>query len=78
MTAPNPVKQLETGVFTAVETKVKSSAFAATVVSFVLSVLGYYVFKGGAVPAYLDIIVSTVVTGALTFVAGWLTKHTPR
>lgn len=65
-----------------VEAKVKTSAAAAAVAAFVLSLVQQYVFKGGEVPETLAVLVSTVVvtvvTGGLTFIVGWLTKHTPR
>jgi hypothetical protein len=60
-----------------VETKVKASTTAATLVSLVLSYLGVSVFKGD-VPSWVDVIVTGAVTGALTFAAGWLAKHEPR
>lgn len=66
-----------------VEAKVKTSAAAAAAAAFVLSLLQLYVFKGGGeVPAALEVmvttVVTTVVTGGLTFAVGWLTRHTPR
>lgn len=61
-----------------VEAKVKAATTAATISAFVLSLLGQVVFHGGAAPDWAQTIVETVVTGALTFAAGWLAKHTPR
>lgn len=65
-----------------VEAKVKTSAAAAAAVGFVLALLQAYVFKGGDVPDALEVMVTTVVTtvvsGGVTFLVGWLTKHTPR
>jgi hypothetical protein len=65
-----------------VEAKVKTSAAAAAVAAFVLSLIQQYLFKGAEVPDALAVMVSTVVitvvTGGLTFGVGWLTKHTPR
>lgn len=65
-----------------VEAKVKTSAAAAAAAGFVLSLLQLYVFKGGEVPAALEVMVTTVVTtvatGGVTFAVGWLTRHTPR
>lgn len=65
-----------------VEAKVKTSAAAAAAVGLVLSLLQAYVFKGGEVPDALAVMVTTVVTtvvsGGITFLVGWLTKHTPR
>lgn len=65
-----------------VEAKVKTSAAAAAAVGFVLALLQLYVFKGAEVPDALEVMVTTVVTtvvsGGVTFLVGWLTKHTPR
>lgn len=60
-----------------VEAKVKAATTAATIVAFVLSALGSYVFHG-APPDWAQVAVETIVTGALTFVAGWLARHTPQ
>jgi hypothetical protein len=60
-----------------VETKVKAASTAAAITGLVLSLLGAYVFKG-SVPEWGQAAIDTVVTGGLTFVAGWLAKHTPR
>jgi hypothetical protein len=60
---------------------VKTSAAAAAAVGFVLSLIQLYVFKGGEIPAALEVMVTTVVTsvvtGTVTFAVGWLTRHTP-
>lgn len=61
-----------------VEAKVKAATTAATISAFVLSVVGQVVFHGGAAPDWAQTAVETIVTGALTFVAGWLARHTPR
>lgn len=65
-----------------VEAKVKTSAAAASVAAFVLSLVQQYAFNGGDVPAPLAAIVTTVVvtvvSGVVTFAVGWLTRHTPR
>lgn len=65
-----------------VEAKVKTSAAAAAVVGLVLSLLSLYVFKGGPVPEALEVFVTsavgTLVSGGVTYVVGWVTKHTPR
>lgn len=60
-----------------VETKVKAATTAATIVSLLLTYLGVSVFKGD-VPSWVVVAVTGVVTGALTFAAAWLAKHTPR
>ena len=60
-----------------VEVKVQASSYAAAASGLALWILGAYVFRGG-VP---DVIVSWVyvlVPGALTFMAGYLARHTPR
>lgn len=66
LTTPHPV-----------ETKVKAGTAAATLTAGVLSLLGLYVFHG-VVPDWVSVAVETVVTGALTFVAAWWARHTPR
>ena len=70
-----------TAVSTPIEAKVKTSSAAAAVVGLMLALLQLYVFKDGvpdAVEAVVTAVVAPVVTGGLTFVTGWLTKHTPR
>lgn len=78
----NPLEPIPPQTGPVVEAKVKTSAAAAASVAFVLSLVQQYVFKGSDVPDALEVMVSTVVatgvTGGLTFVVGWLTKHTPR
>lgn len=65
-----------------VEAKVKTSAAAAACVGVVLALLSQYVFSGGPVPGVVEAIVTpavtALVTGGITFVAGWMTRHTPR
>lgn len=62
-----------------VETKVKAASTAATVTGFLVTLIGSLtVFHGGAVPTVITSLVGAAVTGALTFGAGWLAKHTPR
>lgn len=65
-----------------VEAKVRTAAAAAAVVGLVLSLLSLYVFDGGPIPEALEVIVNsvvyTLVTGGITFLVGWLTRHTPR
>jgi ABC-type multidrug transport system permease subunit len=65
-----------------IEAKVKTSAAAAAVVSLVLAMLGQYVFHDGPVPEPLTAIITTLVTalvtGGITFLVGWVTRHTPR
>jgi hypothetical protein len=71
------VKVVEGFLVHVVERKVKAAATAATAASLVVSLLGLYVFHG-TVPDWVTAVVGTAVTGALTFAAGWLAKHTPR
>lgn len=70
-------RKAEIGAFHAVETKVKAASTAALVTSFAMDMLSRYVFPSG-VPGWASALVSGAVVGALTFVAGWLAKHTPR
>ena len=65
-----------------VEAKVKTATAAAAVAGLAVSLLSQTVFHGGPVPELLDTVVttsvSTLVSGGITFLVGWLTKHTPR
>lgn len=70
-------RNAEIGVFHAVETKVKAASTTALVTSFVMDLVAKYVFPNG-VPGWATALVSGAVVGGLTFVAGWLAKHTPR
>jgi hypothetical protein len=70
-------RRAEIGAFHAVETKVKAASTAALVSGFAMNLLTRYVFPDG-VPAWATALVSGAVVGLLTFVAGWLAKHTPR
>jgi hypothetical protein len=78
----NPIEPVPPQTGPVVEAKVKTSAAAAALAAFVLSLIQQYVFKGAEVPDALAVMVSTIVitvaTGAVTFLVGWLTKHTPR
>ncbi|MFD2421683.1 hypothetical protein [Amycolatopsis pigmentata] len=71
------VKTLEVELADRVETKVKAASTTAAITGLGLSLLGAYVFKGG-VPEWVQAGIDTVVTGGLTWVAGWLARHTPR
>jgi hypothetical protein len=68
---------IEGQLISKVETKVKAASTAAAITGLLLSLLGAYVFRG-AVPEWGQAAIDTVVTGGLTFVAGWLARHTPR
>lgn len=71
------IEQIETQLIGVVEAKVKSASTAATISTAVLAVLGELLFHGGT-PGWVAAIVATAITGGLTFIAGWLTKHTPQ
>lgn len=60
-----------------VEAKVKAASTAGALAGIVVSVLGHYVFKSG-VPEVLQALIDAAITSGLTFLAGWLAKHTPR
>lgn len=60
-----------------IEVKVKTGTAAATITAGVLAGLAD-VLPAGAVPAWLAAPVLAVVTGVVTFAAGWLARHTPR
>lgn len=60
-----------------VETKVLASTVASVLTGYVVTLLGVYVFRG-TVPAAVVDVAGALVTGAVTFGAGWLAKHTPR
>jgi hypothetical protein len=70
-------RKAEVGAFHAVETKVKAASTTALVTSFAMDLVAKYVFPDG-VPGWATALVSGAVVGGLTFVAGWLAKHTPR
>jgi hypothetical protein len=65
-----------------IEAKVKTATAATAVTAFVLGLVQQFVFKGGEVPefvsAFVTSAVGSTVAGAVTFVVGWLTKHTSR
>jgi hypothetical protein len=60
----------------AVETKVQASTAAAAVSGLALWAIGRYVFKGSGVPDVVASWVYVLVPGAITFVAGYLARHT--
>jgi hypothetical protein len=69
--------QAEVEVINVVEGKVKAASTAAAVTGFAVNLLSRYAFHG-AVPGWATALVSAIVVGLLTFVAGWLAKHAPR
>jgi ribose/xylose/arabinose/galactoside ABC-type transport system permease subunit len=65
-----------------IEAKVKTSTLASTITALALGLASQYLFQGGEVPDFVETLISSVVlsgvTGAVTFVVGWTTRHTPR
>lgn len=64
-----------------VEAKVKTGSAAAAVTGLILAALSTYVFGGevpGAVEQVVTQLVGTVVPAAVTYAAGYITRHTPR
>lgn len=72
----NELQVIEGQLIGKVETKVKAASTAAAITGAGLSLLGHYVFKTG-VPEWAQAAIDFAVTGGLTWVAGWLAKHTP-
>ena len=60
-----------------IELKVSAATVAAAVSSLAVWALQTYVF-GGDVPAEVSGAMQVIVPAIITFVAGYLTKHTPR
>jgi len=71
------VERAEGKLLNVVEGKVKAASTTAALVGIATTELGLYVFHG-AVPDWATGAVGGLVTGALSFLAGWLAKHTPR
>lgn len=62
-----------------VEAKVKAASTASAATGFIVTLLGgLAVFHGGAVPSVITAAVGAAVTGGLTFLAGYMARHTPR
>ena len=59
-----------------VETKVQASTAAAALSGLALWALGRYVFKGSGVPDVVASWVYVITPGVITFVAGYLARHT--
>ncbi len=62
----------------AVETKVKAATAGAVLTAFALWVLARYVFKAEDVPGPVAAVVGLAITGAVTSIAGYVARHTPR
>lgn len=77
MTMPPATPNKTPGWWTAIETKVKASTTAATITGAVTAWITSNVLPPADAP-WLSLIIGGVVTGALTFLAGWMTRHTPR
>lgn len=71
------VDRVEGELLDVVERKVKAAGTAAFLVGLAVQLLGLYVFHGD-VPDWVTAGVGSLVTGGLTFVAGWVARHTPR
>ncbi|MCU1687793.1 MAG: hypothetical protein JWQ81_8532 [Amycolatopsis sp.] len=71
------IVKVEAELVDVVERKVTAAGTAATLVAIVVSLLGLYVFHGD-VPDWVIAAVGSIVTGGLTFAAGYIAKHTPR
>jgi len=61
-----------------IETKVKTATFGGALAALVLWLLGEYVFKDGTVPEVVEAAVNVFVVALVTFVSGYLARHTPR
>lgn len=61
-----------------IETKVKAATAGAVVAGAVIWALNRYAFHGTGVPEPVEALITLVVAGALTFVAGYQAKHTNR
>lgn len=72
-------KKIETRVLAgaAVERKVKTTSAAAAVTTLVLYILSTYVFHAD-VPAPIAAVIAVVVPAAVTFLVGYVSKHTVR
>jgi hypothetical protein len=60
-----------------VETKVSAATLAAAISGAIVWALSAYVFAG-AVPDGLRTLIDVVIPAAVTFAAGWASRHTPR
>lgn len=79
MQIPPVIVHIVTDLEQAVETKVKAATTASAITGFIVTEIGSLtVFHAQPVPAVITSAVGALVTGGLTFVAGWLAKHTPR
>lgn len=64
---------------TTVEAKVKTASAASAVTGFLVTLLGSLpVFHGAPLPSVITGAIGALVIGGFTFLAGWLTHHTPR
>jgi len=65
-----------------VEAKVKTATAAAALTGLVLGFIQQYLFKGGQVPDFVVVFVTSAVGSAVlaaaTFLVSWTTKHTPQ
>lgn len=72
-------KSIERRVITGVvvERKVATGSTAATVTAFVVYLLARYVLHA-EVPDVLVGVIGSLVTGLITLVTGWMSRHTAR
>ncbi len=75
MTHSTPDPDPDTGP---VETKVTAATTAAVLSSLVVWALDEYAFPADTVPGVVEAAVVLLVTGAVTFLAGYMAKHTRR
>jgi hypothetical protein len=61
-----------------VEMKVKTATLGGALAAVVLWALDTYVFKTDAVPEAVELAVDVIVVSLVTFISGYLAKHTPR
>lgn len=65
-----------------IEAKVKTATLASSLSALALGFVSQYAFGGGPAPEFVEAFVESAVlsgvTGAVTFVVGWATKHTHR
>lgn len=61
-----------------IETKVKAATAGAVVSAAAVWALDEYVFVADTVPGPIEALVVLAVTGAATFIAGYMARHTRR
>jgi len=61
-----------------VEMKVKTATLGGALAAVVLWALDEYVFKAGTVPGPVELAVDVIIVSLVTFISGYLAKHTSR